>query len=250
MPMARVFILFMFPIFMSLIVNAAKGADEFPFRAKYPNLKTVSTENLAKIYDKVLIVDARSKFEFDVVRIKDAKLVPMSNMSFVHELEKLRPKKSEQAIVFYCNGKTCEKSYEAGDAAVIDWVTAFPDKGALFGKSPVDKSKILDSKAFKQKSLDFASFKSGAEKSDSVAIDIRDPVQRKVTPDIKGLRNIQLDKLIPLLEGNQLKGSELYFLDAVGKQNVWLQYYLEGHGFKNYHFLDGGVDGQKNLASK
>lgn len=246
-------------VLLLLLSISAFGQDQFPYRSKYPHLTVISTNELKKEYDQVLVIDVRSKFEFDVMRIRDAKHVPMSNVEFLPKLETVRKKDDARKLVFYCNGRTCEKSYEAGnaaskagfknlavyDAGVFDWINANADLGSFFGQSPVDLSKVIDAKGLKAKMLPWDKFKAGAEKSGNLLVDVRDPVQRKKTPAAKDIRSIQLDKLVVLLKEKKLDGKELYFMDAVGKQVQWLQYHLENNGYKNYHFLDGGVDGLK-----
>ncbi len=60
------------------IATVATAAD-FPLRAKYPNAPTISVEELNSKYNDVLVVDVRSKFEFDVIHVANAHLLPMSD---------------------------------------------------------------------------------------------------------------------------------------------------------------------------
>ncbi len=234
---------------------STKAADDFPYRKDYPEVKVIETEELLNQYDDVIIVDVRSKFEFDVVHIEKAKHVPVASKSFEKDLEGVRSKDGAKKLVFYCNGHTCKKSYKstkkamgagfdnvyAYDAGIFDWITANPDKGVLLGKSPVDTSKIIPKSDLKAKMLTLAEFKSKGEGSGAIVIDVREPFQRKQTPEIKGIKNIPLDRLLGLLEKGTFKNKELYIFDAVGKQVRWLQYHLEEKGYKNYNFLSGGV---------
>ena len=38
-----------------------------------------------------------------------------------------------------------------------------------------------------------------------------------------------------------MKDKQLVIFDQVGKQVLWLMYYLEDKGYKNYYFLKGGA---------
>lgn len=88
---------------------------------------------------------------------------------------------------------------------------------------------------------DFDVFLLKAREENSLAIDIRDPIQRDVIPDIPFLRNIPLDRLLPLLKAGELKDKRLLLHDNVGKQVRWLQYYLEHYGYEQYFFLEKGA---------
>ena len=239
-------------------VATVQAADEFPLRAKYPDMKTISTEDLLKGYDGTVIVDVRSTVEFNVARVNSAQHVPISKASFATDLEKVRGKADAKPMAFYCNGHKCPKSYEAyGNAAeagftnifvydsgIFDWITANPDKATLMGKSPAPADKIIPEAKLKERMIPMADFKAKAAEASAMVIDIREPIQRKVIPDIKGLRNMPMDQLLEQLKKKQFADKELLLLDAVGKQVEWLQYHLEENGYTKYHFLAGGVDGQ------
>jgi rhodanese-related sulfurtransferase len=253
--MTRNLRLLIFCLTSILLISHAFAEEEFPLRKKFPSLQTITTEALEKEFGRVIIVDVRAKFEYDVLHIKDAIHAPMSNTDFLSRLEKVRDKDGPAKLVFYCNGHTCPKSYEACDAAakagfknilaydagVFDWAVAHPDKGVFFGATPVDKSKLIDKASLKARSLSYAQFKEGK----GIFIDVRDPIQRKFIPDIKDLKSVSLDKLLPLLDAKNFINDELFFLDEVGKQVEWLDYYLMRNGYKNYHFLDRGVEAIK-----
>jgi hypothetical protein len=46
-----------------------------------------------------------------------------------------------------------------------------------------------------------------------------------------------------LIEQAMLQRKTLLIYDAVGKQVMWLQYYLVRHGAKDYFFMQGGENG-------
>ncbi len=250
-----IFLLIFYMVIFGLTVQRAFADDNFPLRKKYPDVKIITTKELAVEYNDVIIIDARSGFEFDVIHMTKAFHVPVAKATFVKNVEAIRGKTGRRKIVFYCNGHTCAKSYkatkramEAGfknvyayDAGIFDWVEAHPDRGMLFGKTPVDLKKIISKSALEAKMLSYKEFKSRAENPDAVVVDVRDPMQRKNIPDLPNIRNIPLDRLSGLLKRGQFKSKELLLFDAVGKQVKWLQYYLENKGYSNYHFLKKGV---------
>lgn len=238
-------------------VVTAQAEEGYPLRDKFPVVKFMTTEELSREYESSIIVDVRSKIEYDVIRINKAVHLPLATAMFIHSLDELRAKTDSQPMVFYCNGHICAKSYEAAeqamqagfknvfvyDAGVYEWVKAHPDKGTLMGKSPVPLDKLISRETLAKKQISYDEFQKKAKNPKAVVIDMREPIQRKEIPAIPSLRNIPTDRLAELIKSGELKGKELLILDAVGKQTEWIQYYLEMYGYSDYLFLDKGVDG-------
>lgn len=232
-------------------------ADEFPLRKDFPELQPISTEELAEKYanGEVAVVDVRSQFEYETIHVKDAKNVPLAKKSFVNDLQAVRGKNDATALVFYCNGTTCAKSYRGAkkaqedgfkncfvyDAGIFSWTKAHPEWSTLLNQTPADPGKLISKDALTARMLSFTDFKAKTASEDSVVIDIRDPMQRKVRLDLPKERNIPLDRFENLLKSGDMKDKELLIYDAVGKQVRWLMYHLEQNGYTNYVFLSGGV---------
>lgn len=237
-----------------MIANVS-ASDEYPLRAKYPDVKVISTEDLAKNFYDYIIVDVRSTMEYDVAHVNNAKHVSLSKESFGSDLEKVRAKDGATPICFYCNGHTCAKSYKAVnkaaesgftnicayDSGIFDWIMANPDKATLMGQTPAPADKIIPKSELKKRMISFSDFKARASGGNTMAIDIRDPFQREVIPDVANLQSIPLDALLGHLKNKDYQDKDLLILDAVGKQVRWLQYYLEDYGYTNYSFLEKGV---------
>lgn len=243
---------------------------EFPLRTKYPEVKPISMEDLAKNYNETEIVDVRSKMEFDVIHIAGAKHIQVTELAFLENLEKLRSKAGAKPIAFYCNGHSCAKSYKAAeqatkagfknvycfDAGIFEWVEAYPERGVLLGETPANKSKIISEADLKKKMLSFAQFKERAKQPNTIIIDTRDPFQRAAATDLpqnkivdlSNIRNIPMDRMLTLLKKREFADKQLLIFDAVGKQVQWLQYHLEAYGYKNYSFMDKGVLGAANAG--
>ena len=238
-------------------VVAVAGAEEgYPLREKFPQVKYMTTEALNKDYQKVIVVDVRSKIEFDVIHVNKAVHEPITTALFTKNLEKIREKSDALPIAFYCNGHSCAKSYEATeiamkagfqnvyayDAGIHDWAKAHPEKTTLMGKSPAPVDKLISKEMFEKRTVSFADFKKKAASPDAMVIDAREPFQRKQIPQLPGtLRNVPSDRLVELIQKGEFKGNQLLILDAVGKQVEWIQYYLEAGGYTNYYFLKKGV---------
>ena len=246
-----------------LFVATPVMAEDFPLRAKYPNVKPISIDKLAAEYDNTIVIDVRSKMEYDVIHVAKAKHALVTKGNFLAELEKIRAKNDAANIAFYCNGHTCAKSYKASvkamdagfkniycfDAGIFEWVDAYPERGALLGQTPADKSKLIAKADLNGKKLSWNDFSAGASAGNAMVIDTRDPFQRAKGSDLpqnkavnlKGVRNIPMDRLVGLLKKGEFKNKNLMIFDAVGKQIRWLQYYLEDYGYSNYAFLNKGV---------
>jgi len=234
----------------------AAAAEQFPLRKEFPKVPTIELSELEAKYNSAVIVDVRSKFEFDVVHIDKAVLIPVSRMGFAEELLKVRSKDGTNPLVLYCNGIRCRKSYEGVEQAValgfknvfcfdegiFPWVKKNPGKSFLMGKIPADPGKLIDEPQFKAKMVTMKEFKAAENDPAALFFDIRDPSQRKKVLDIKNLKVLPLDRILPMLRGGEVKNKKLYFMDEVGKQVEWLQYHLNDLGYMNYYFLKGGVE--------
>jgi rhodanese-related sulfurtransferase len=113
------------------------------------------------------------------------------------------------------------------------------------GTTPVPVSKLISHDMLAKRMLKYDEFKKRAQSPAAMAVDIREPFQRKEIPDVPSLRNIPSDRLTELLKKGEFKDKELLIMDAVGKQVEWVQYYLEMYGYSNYSFLEKGMLGAK-----
>ncbi len=248
---------------MCFFISASSFADEgFPGRKLFPIVNTISIEAFYEkiVNDKVIVVDVRSEYEFKTLKILNAINIPVSKKSFPDKLKELRDS-SPKEIVFYCNGRTCYKSYKAGikalnynvkncisyDAGVFEWALAYPDQAVLLGKSPVDKASIIQKADFKSHLLAPKDFENNSlADENSLIYDIRDREQRRGGSGIFMFRdkNVGLDntkKLRRIIEKAIDNDSTLYFYDQKGKQIRWLQYTLESMGLESYFFMEGGA---------
>ena len=239
--------------------NSYAKNDEFPGRAKYPSVPFITISDFKKIKDKVIVVDVRSKYEHQTLRIKDALNIPISSQQFTAQMKKLRSENKGKKIIVYCNGKTCMKSYKAAlkckkaeikdvvsfDAGIMDWAKTYPEDSVLLGESPISTSKIISKKIFKSYLISPDSFEKKIGTDKVIVLDVRDRNQRNATGLFHGKEHrvyisdaSGLDKYIAKANN---ENKTLLIYDEVGKQVRWLQYYLEGKGTKSYSFMKGGV---------
>lgn len=244
----------------SKLTDQVKNSD-FPGRKTYSHVKYITMDQLNDEYDNTIIVDARSPFEFETLRILSAVNIPLSlkNSEFNEKLLSLREKNPDKKIVFYCNGHTCMKSYKAAhrakvitkldnvyafDAGIFDWTKAHPDKAALLDQTPVNKDLLISKSKYKQHMLPALQFIQQADDG-TIILDVRSRHQRDGFYIFSGYEIVtemnnkkQLKKHI---EQAKKENKKLYIYDAVGKQVRWLQYYLEQQNAKNYYFMEGGA---------
>lgn len=233
---------------------AAEGLS-FPLRGIYPEVPVISTTELLHEVDRAIVVDIRSRMEYDVAHVNGAVLLPLGQDGFAEQLGNLRPKDGLAPLVFYCNGHTCEKSYQATelamslgyvnvfayDGGIFDWITSAPDRATLMGATPADAERVISNAEFNSHTVDYARFAELAASPNALVVDIRDPFQRETVPRLDDIRNIALDPLLQLITSQLWQEKKLLFFDAVGRQVRWLQYYLESFGYFDYAFLKGGV---------
>ena len=251
-----------FPVAMGMVlgclvgVGNARAEEGFPHRAEFSTVKVMTTAELANRYDATLIVDVRADFEYEVIHISKALHIPVGRVDFIDSLAMARARDGKQSVAFYCNGHACKKSYEAAqkamesgfanvfayDAGIFDWVTAYPDKGVLLGKTPVDLAGLISKEKLQQHMLTYEEFAKKAQQPNAWVIDTREPMQRQKIPSFPRLHNFYGETLHKRIDGGTFKGKLPLFFDAVGKQVQWLQYHLEEAGLHDYYFLAGGAE--------
>ena len=255
-------VLFSFTVLISLFSSVSVFASEgFPGRAEFPEIALYEKSDLLKDLNKVVIVDARSSLEFDTLRIKNAVNISIASKDFVKQVKALR-QSTTKPIVFYCNGRSCYKSYKAAkkalrygvknvfayDAGVFEWAKTYPQHAELLGTSPVDPSKIISKEKLAQRFLtpkQFTQIARSAPSHERLILDVRDKHQRAGVGYFMGIEKWasldNLKKLDKYLKKAIDEKRTLYIYDETGKQVRWLQYTLERHNIKNYYFMKKGA---------
>lgn len=236
-----------------------KSTAEFPYRSQY-DVNIIETSEFSVKFKTALAVDVRSKYEYETLHVKDAVNIPLDK-HFVDSVRKLRAGDA-RPFVFYCNGKTCRKSYDAAsladkagiagvyvyDAGILVWAEAHPDLTVLRGKTPIQRSDLIGEKDFAGYVIAPKAFATLFQQlGDKVAVlDIRDRVQRDnpvfgfVEERIPLDDAARLDAFIETVKKNR---KTLLVYDKAGHQIRWFQYYLREKGVRDYRFLKGGSEG-------
>ncbi len=241
--------------------------QDFPLRWRYPEVRTIDTAQFYQMLPNVTVVDARTKFEWETLRVKGSVNIPVDEVNtgfdqqFEADLKKLRQQDSKP-IVFYCNGKTCPKSYEAArrairmgvtnvycyDAGIKDWVKAHPELAVLYDKTPVSPGDLISDAAFKAHVISAQDFIARVRRLNCgcIVLDVRDLAQRDWTLFPMHDVHVTLDNRAELdtqINHALHEHKTLLAYDAVGKQVPWLQYYFAEHGVKDYFFMKDGERG-------
>ena len=252
-------------ILLSLFSSTAVFAADkgFPGRAEFPEIPLYQKADLLKDFDKVMIVDARSALEFKTIHVKGSVNIPVASKKFPDMVKALR-KKTKKPIVFYCNGRTCYKSYKATkaalkagvknvfayDAGIFEWAKAYPKHAVLLGQSPIDPKHLISKAKFKErflKPLQFTEAARATPGSKRLILDVRDMYQRAGVGFFIGIeRWASMDdekKIEKYLIKARDENRTLYIYDEAGKQVRWLQYTLEQQNIKDYYFMTKGAKG-------
>lgn len=232
----------------------------FPGRAEFPEVPVMQMKDLQAQFNDVVIVDTRSSYEYETLRIKGALHISVAADDFVSKVKKLR-KNTTAPIVFYCNGRTCYKSYKAVtraqkeninnifayDAGMFEWAKANPKKSVLRNISPINPNEIISKDLYKKRLLNVDDFidRIYDKTKSSQVLDIRDMYQRAGVSFFPGKeRWASLDqnkRLQRYLKRAQKQNKTVLVYDQVGKQAYWFQYALEEAGIKDYYFMKGGA---------
>jgi rhodanese-related sulfurtransferase len=236
----------------------AAPAEEYPLRAKYPEVRPITTPELTKRISEVVVVDVRSGFEYKTLRVKDAVHIQVSDFRFDDKVRELYEAR-KLPLVFYCNGTTCAKSYDAArkairgpkidcyvyDPGIFDWAKNNPDRTELLGKGPIKTSDLIDKEKFKARLIEPKDF-TARMGPNAIVLDVRDRSQRDVTLfpfQEKRIPFDQQEEMNALFDQAKRENKTLLIYDKVGHQVQWMQYHLERSGVRNYYFMKGGEEG-------
>lgn len=265
--MSRLFFTALFILLFTQVLHAS--TNEFPGRKLYLAVPYIELTELYQKRSSVIFVDVRSSYEFQTLRIRGAINVPLASPDFIQKMKQLRSKAGNKAIVVYCNGKTCLKSYKAArkcrknnisnviayDAGIMDWAKKYPSEAVLLGQSPINPKRLIPKDRFKKHLLSSSKFEEKVATTNAIVLDVRDRFQREGISIFVGKEyRAPLDnqKLInEYLDKAKKENRTLLVYDAAGKQVQWLMYHIEQKGLKSYFFMEGGAHAYyKNLRQQ
>ncbi|MEW6112235.1 MAG: rhodanese-like domain-containing protein [Thermodesulfobacteriota bacterium] len=262
-----------------LAVSAAMAAEEdrFPLRKKWPDLAPISTSELAaaRSLNEAVVVDVRTAAEYDIMHIEGSHHFPHDAFLLREPELSALTQRPHKVLVFYCNGTTCTKSYKAAELAtslrykgvrvyddgIFEWAKTYPEETLFFGR----KMTRANVEQFLVNEEDFAKgpwlvdtlqFIEMAKSRLYTVLDIRDSREKVEYPiQLPDLKEATIDQLVKQLKADAFPKSKVLVLDNVGKQVIWVKYYFDRNGVKDYFFLRGGVrqwraDGRDSKGDK
>ncbi|MDH5178550.1 MAG: rhodanese-like domain-containing protein [Gammaproteobacteria bacterium] len=240
----------------NLVVAAG---NEYPGRKLYLAVPVIELDDLYNKRKSSVIVDVRSAYEFNTLRIKNALNIPLSDDDFISKMKRLREASGGNPIVVYCNGKTCLKSYKAVakcrsnninnviayDAGMMDWARKYPDESVLLGKSPINPDRLISKANFNKHLLNPKEFEAMVGGDNVIVLDVRDQFQREgISIFVKKEKRAPLDAQATVdkyIQEAKQDNRVLLIYDQAGKQVEWLMYHLEDKGLRSYYFMKGGA---------
>jgi len=243
------------------VANEQTSTKEFPGRDLYPEVPYIQLDDFYKKLksNEIVVVDVRSEYEFNTLRVKGALNIPLASKTFVSAMKKLRASDT-RPIVVYCNGKTCMKSYKAVrkcgiekidnvisyDTGILDFAKKYPNNSILLGKTLGDPARLISKDSYHSHLLSPDKFGDRIADTSDIVLDVRDRFQREGISIFVGREyRVSIDdtkRLDRFIDKALKENKALLIYDAAGKQVQWLQYYLEDRGLKSYYFMKGGIN--------
>jgi len=245
--------------FFFTVLNPTPGiakelSKKFYLRSFYPNVKTIDTNDFLSKYFDSIIIDVRSRFEFDIIHFTKAKHIAIST-NVVPALQRIRRQNAETPLIFYCNDSTDTRAFRATqqllaagykniytfDTGVFPFLQVDSSKIVLMATTPAQPDLVIPEEDFNNTRIDYQQFRKKSLKRSTLVIDIRRTALRQFIPQLKGIKNIPLESLLDVIKNRIWSEKKLLFFDQNGAQTAWLQYFLQASGYTNYYFLRGGV---------
>ena len=242
-------LMFCFPV-------SSYSSSHTPLQILYPDVKTISTDELHEKFFSLTLVDIRNTFEFDVVHIAASINLPLDTGRFAQSIKNLADLKNEITLIIISNNPESTRAFEAArvakssgiknvyvyDAGVFSWLFTHPAKTQLMGEVPAQLEKVLPQIRHQKHLISYDTLKRYAKAPESIVIDIRNIYQQSKLPDIEGVKNIALESLLAATNSRIWAEKQLLILDTDGSSTRWLQLFFQASGYYNYYFLDGGVN--------
>jgi len=243
------FLILCFPV-------SSYSSSHAPLQTFYPDVKTISTDELFENFFTLTLVDIRTTFEFDVVHITASINLPLDTGKFSQSIKNLADLKNEITLIIISNNPESTRAFEAArvakssgiknvyvyDAGVFSWLFTHPEKTQLMGEVPAQLEKVLPQIRHQKHLISYDTFKRYAKAPEAIVIDIRNIYHQSKLPDIEGVKNIALESLLAATNSRIWAENQLLIFDIDGSSTRWLQLFLQASGYYNYYFLEGGVN--------
>ena len=271
--MHKIIITFLSIILLSYgtFVAAGNNSEQFPKRQYYPQLNYIDTQTFVRGLEKNRydVIDVRSDAQFKALHVKSATHIMLKNRTFEQDILAF-VKQSKKPLVVYCNGYSCDKSYEASNKIMtlfkkehiekkiftydsgINAIAYAHNKLVLKNGKKVSKDNPLaDIKKVREHTLkphDFEQYLASHQLKEYALLDIRDISEKNVIKlfMLHREKNITLDqrnKLITFLNKIKKQNKTLLVYDASGGHINDLYELLTFVGIKDWHYMEKGESG-------
>lgn len=223
-----------------------------------PAIGSIGSVELEQIFELIHLVDCRSRFEYDILHMKNATHVPVDNM-VKEDLQRLRAKDPAKAIVFYGNGEKCPESRAAylkaakwgyeniffASADIFSWAKERPEKALFLGKilDPASQAKLFPSDQHLENYLPPGPFIAASRQPGAMVVDIRDRAEHnRFAITLPNLKYLSLDRLVTLIKSGsrKVRAKKMCIIDSCGGRSQWLPFVFADRGI-DYVILQGGV---------
>ncbi|MFH1152819.1 MAG: rhodanese-like domain-containing protein [Pseudomonadota bacterium] len=250
-------ILVMFAVTGTIVLAGVPEEPPAPLAAGllYPSVQTLSLRELGAVFDDALVVDVRTRFEFDTVHINGSVNQPLAGDDGRDTDTDMQALSRGKSLVFTGNDALDTRPFKAALAAtlgglspvrvlalgVLAWTDAFPDRATLMGSSPAVPGEILPDAVHRQHLLDPKDFMEAIPRPDALVIDIRNAHDRTQVPLNAPLHPIPMEAFLEAVGCRVWSEKTLFILDSDNTRLAWLHRFLQAGGYDDVLFLNGGA---------
>ncbi len=209
-----------------------------------------------KEFHDVMLLDIRSRFEFDVLSIKTSINLPIEKASSLERIKRFVQYQPDIKIIVIDNNDETSRPFEAArllqryglhnvrvyDEGVFSWLWYYPERTRLMGESPAKINTVIPISKTVSHSVNYNQFSNLSKKPDALVIDTRDIYQQNIGfVDLEYI-NIPFESLLHAISNRIWAEKQLLFFDATSQRYQMLQLFLQASGYYDYYFLEGGVE--------
>lgn len=231
----------------------------FPLRAQFDTVPRYSANDLEKTYRHAMVVDVRSKAEYDTLRLTSATHVPLDSEDFMARILALRAKDPTAPLVFYCANAWCPDSYLAVlkaqnggvknvfayDGGVLEWIREHRQLASLLGIAPAPLDRLISRAYYYSRQLDEPSFARERQKPNTVIVDF-DPKDGNTASASPSVEHLSPNEFAKRLDDSIWRSKTLILVDRRGDRAPLLHYLLEYKGYSHYFFHRPRVNEQSD----
>jgi rhodanese-related sulfurtransferase len=247
-----------------LVLSAVQGRADLPgppgsasslsAALLFPSVQTISLRELWNLFHEVRVVDVRTRFEFDVVHIRDSLHRPLSGDQTRDAGDGLADLARGTTLVFTGNDPHDTRPFTAALEAlgqgipvrvnrqgVLAWTDAFPSRSVLMGSCPADPEAVLPNAVHRRRLIGPGEFPGATGLPNTLCIDIRSAYDRAPLPGRIPVRTIPMEAFLEAVGCRVWSEKTLILLDRDSSRLPWLHRFLQAAGYDDLLFLEGGT---------